>query len=435
MSRRGWFTVNNNPEVAMDSEFRYFVGIDWATEEHQVCVIDPRRKVLDERVVKHSGTAITELADILAKLGDPALTAVSIETPRGAVVEMLMERGFTLFHINPKQLDRFRDRHTVAGAKDDRRDAFVLADSLRTDTHLFRRVRIDEDDIAVLRELVRADDDLAKDHNGLTNRLREQLLRFFPQVMELVPSVDEPWVWELLELVPTPAVAAKVTAKRVAAVLTAHRIRRFDATKVLDVLRQPPLRVTTGATAAASAHIALLIPRLKLVAAQRKSVAHSMKELLARLAEKEAPEGQKSEHRDVTVLLSLPGVGGKVAATMLVEASQALADRDYPALRALAGVAPVTKQTGKNKRGRAEMRRAANNRLRNAMYHWSRVAAQTDVGSKAQYAALRAKGHSHGRALRSVADRNLRVLVAMLREGTLYDSTRPRKVTPHAIAA
>lgn len=416
-------------------EFKHFVGIDWATEEHQVCVIDPRRKVLEERKVKHSGTAITELADILAKLGDPSTTAVSIETPRGAVVEMLMERGFAVFHLNPKQLDRFRDRHTVAGAKDDRRDAFVLADSLRTDTHLFRRVRADEDDIVVLRELVRADDDLAKEHNGLTNRLREQLLRFFPQIMEICPSVDESWVWELLALVPTPAEAAKANAKRVAAVLTAHRIRRLDATKVLEVLRQPPLRATTGATNAACAHINLLLPRLQLVAAQRKAVERQVKQLLASLAEKEPPAGQKSEHRDVTVLLSWPGVGWKVAATMLVEASQALAERDYPALRSLTGVAPVNKQTGKNKRGRAEMRRAANNRLRNAIYHWSRVASQVDPHTKAQYHALRAKGHSHGRALRSVGDRNLRVLVAMLREGTVYDPGHPRKVEPNALAA
>lgn len=416
-------------------EFKHFVGIDWATEEHQVCVVDRQRRVLEERKVKHSGTAITELADLLAKLGDPASTAVSIETPRGAVVEMLMERGFAVFHLNPKQLDRFRDRHTVAGAKDDRRDAFVLADSLRTDTHLFRRVVADEDDIVVLRELVRADDDLAKEHNGLTNRLREQLLRFFPQVMELCPSVDEPWVWELLAVVPTPAAAAKVPLKRVGAMLAAHRIRRVDATKVLAVLRQPPLRVTAGATGAARAHIELLVPRLQLVAAQRKSVERSVKQLLASLAEKEPPAGQESEHRDVTVLLSLPGVGWKVGATMLVEASQALVTRDYSALRSLTGVAPVNKQTGKNKRGRAEMRRAANNRLRNAVYHWSRVAAQTDPGTQAQYRALRAKGHSHGRALRSVGDRNLRLLVAMLRTGSLYDPNRPRKAGPDAVAA
>lgn len=415
----------NNLGVYMEHEFKFYVGIDWATEEHQVCAIDGRRKVLVERAVKHSGTAIAELADVLARLGDPATTAVSIETPRGAVVEMLMERGFAVFHINPKQLDRFRDRHTLAGAKDDRRDAFVLADSLRTDTHLFRRARVDEDDVVILREWVRADDDLARDENGLANRLREQLQRYFPQALELCPSADEAWFWSLIELVPTPAAAAKVTTRRVAAVLAEHRIRRLDAETIVTTLRQPPLRVSAAAVQAACVHINMLLPRLRLVAGQRKGIERSVKALLASMAEKAPPPGQESEHRDVAILLSLPGVGWKVGATMLVEAGQALAERDYAALRSLSGVAPVTKQTGKNKRGRPEMRRAANNRLRNANYHWSRVATQTDERARAQYVALRAKGHTHGRALRSVADRNLRLLVAMLRDGTLYDPARP----------
>lgn len=105
---------------------------------------------------------------------------MAIETPRGAIVEMLVERGLEVFAINPKQLDRFRDRHTVAGAKDDRRDAFVLAKSLRTDLPSFRRVRLD-------------------------GPLREQLHRFYPQMLHLCHAADEAWLWALLDLAPTPA--------------------------------------------------------------------------------------------------------------------------------------------------------------------------------------------------------------------------------------
>lgn len=419
----------------MEHEFKVFVGIDWATEEHQVHAMDGRRKLLGERVVKHSGTAIGELAGWLQTLGDPASVAVAIETPRGAVVEMLLERGFAVFHLNPKQLDRFRDRHTVAGAKDDRRDAMVLADSLRTDAHLFHRVRADDDQVILLRELVRADDDLAKDQNGLTNRLREQLIRYFPQMLELCPSANEPWLWDLLVAIPTPAAAARASVNTVAKVLTDNRIRRIDAEKALATLQQPPLRVAAGTVDAATTHIRLLVPRLHLVEMQRKAIEKQVKSLLDDMAKQEPPPGQEVEHRDVTVLLSLPGVGWKVSATMLVEASQALAERDYPALRALAGVAPITKQTGKNKRGKVEMRRAANNRLRNAAYHWARVSTQADPHARAHYSALRARGHSHGRALRSVADRNLRLLMAMLRAHTLYDPDHPRKVQPDAAAA
>ena len=81
-----------------------------------------------ERDVRHGGTELSELCDwLLARTGAPAGTiAVAIETPRGPVVEALLERGFAVFSINPKQLDRFRDRFSVAGAKDDSRDAGFL---------------------------------------------------------------------------------------------------------------------------------------------------------------------------------------------------------------------------------------------------------------------------------------------------------------------
>ena len=141
---------------------RLLVGIDWASDEHTICILNPDRKVLDERNITHSGTGLGQLADQLMQLSgdDPGSVAVAIETPRGAIVETLVERGFAVYAINPKQMDRFRDRHMVAGAKDDRRDAFVLADALRTDLHLFHRVRLDPASFIRLRELSRAEEDV-----------------------------------------------------------------------------------------------------------------------------------------------------------------------------------------------------------------------------------------------------------------------------------
>jgi len=111
---------------------------------------------------------------------------------------------------------------------------------------------------------------------------------------------------------------------------------------------------------------------------------------------------------------------------MLAEASQPLAERNYHALWAHGGIAPVTKQSGK--RAHVMMRHGCDGRLRNAFYHWARVSTQVDPHRRAQYAALRQRGHTHGRALRSVVDRLLRILVAMLKSATLYDPNRPRRV-------
>src|SRR5262249_4550493 len=153
-----------------DNEYRFDVGIDWASEAHQVCVLDAARRIISERSFAHAGDAVAAFAEWLNELAgdDPGGVAVAIEIPRGAVVETLVERGFHVYAINPKQLDRFRDRHSVAGAKDDRRDAFVLGDSLRTDRDCFRRVRLDDPVVIQVRELSRVDEDLGRENSWPT---------------------------------------------------------------------------------------------------------------------------------------------------------------------------------------------------------------------------------------------------------------------------
>jgi transposase len=144
---------------------------------------------------------------------------------------------------------------------------------------------------------------------------------------------------------------------------------------------------------------------------------------LEQLAAVDPVEGEPREHRDVEILRSLPGVGRMVTATMLSEAAGPVADRDYPTLRTYGGAAPVTKRSGK-RAFFVHMRYGCKRRLRQALYHWSRTSLQRDAAARTYYDGLRARGHSHARALRSVADRWLRILVAMLRTGKLYDPSR-----------
>jgi len=170
---------------------------------------------------------------------------------------------------------------------------------------------------------------------------------------------------------------------------------------------------------AAREHVAVLVPRLRLVATQQTHCARRLEELLAALAATDTAE--RREHRDVTILRSLPGVGRVVAATMLAEAARPLAARDYQMLRAYAGVAPVTRQSGKTRL--VSMRRSCSGRLRTAVFHWATNSIRLDPRWRAHYDRLRQR-HSHARALRGVADRMLGVLVVMLNTGTLYDPAR-----------
>lgn len=418
------------------AKHQLFVGIDWATEEHVVCVLDAHGKVVGERVVKHDGAALRKFADWLLTLCErPDEIAVAIEVNRGAVVETLLERALQVYSINPKQLDRFRDRHTMAGAKDDRLDAYVLADSLRTDMRLFRRLDIDDPRVVLLREQVRVDHDLKADVNRLTNQIREYLQRYFPQMLELFDP-DEPVFWSLFALAPTPQRAARLKETRVQKVLREHRIRRMTAASVLAALQTTPLHVAAGVADANARSVAMAIERLRVAVRQRREVEKELSRILEELQQPDEEEGagestdeKRRDHRDVAILLSFAGLGTKTVATMIAESQQALADRDYRAIRALGGVAPVTKASGKRSRKKATvvMRRACSPLLRNAMYDWSFVAMQRDPASQAYYSAQRARGNDHPQALRALADRNLRILMAMLRRGTLYDPNQAAK--------
>lgn len=399
---------------------QWFVGVDWATEQHQVCVLAGDGKVVGERQVAHSGDGIADLCRWLDKLSGGHLTSVhaAIEMPHGAVVEMLLEREVQVYAINPKQLDRFRDRFTAAGAKDDRRDARVLADSLRTDRRSFRHLQVEDPEVIELRGCSRMREELKQDRNRLTNRLREQLHRYYPQMLELGGDLGAGWFLELWEKVPTPAAAARIRKASIAAILKRNRIRRHDAAGVLHILRQQPLRVSRGTTAAATAYIKSVIARLKLVDQQLQQAHRRLDELIAGIAGND-DSAETEEQRDASILRSMPGIGRIVLATLLAEATQALAARDYHTLRILTGVAPVTWRSGKTRV--VMMRRACNKRLREAMYHWARVAIQHDTASRERYAELRGRGKRHGHALRTVSERLLRVACAMLRDRTPYD--------------
>lgn len=398
-------------------DYDFYVGVDWAAEAHQVCVLDRLGKVLQEFVVRHSGEGLEELRSQLSErcAAQPSRVAVAIETPRGPVVEALLEGLFEVYAVNPKQLDRFRDRHSVAGAKDDRLDALVLADALRTDGRLMRRVRPDDPLVVQIRELSRIEEELGVEFGMLANRLREQLQRFHVQALALCPAANEPWLWSLLELAPSPAKAARLRPKQLEALLRKHRIRRFSASELLALLRSPALQVAAGTTEAAGAHIALLLPRLRLVQQQRADCSKRLEQLLQRFDQQQDGAGPGP----VQILLSLPGIGLSVASTLLSEAAQSLTEANYQALRTHSGVAPVTKRSGKA--WLVHMRYACSKRLRNALYHWARVSMQNDPRCAQHYATLRQHGHSHGRALRGLSDRLLKLLVAMLKNRQLFD--------------
>jgi transposase len=408
----------------LTNTYTLFVGIDLGSQAHQVCVIDREGNIRGERKIEHNGEAIQQMLIWLAELAggvSPENIAVALEAPRGAVIDALLERGYAIFTINPKQLDRFRDRYSMAGAKDDSRDAYVQANSLRTDLAHFRRLRPDHTQVIRLRELSRAQDAVQEDWRRSANQLWAYLQRYFPAILKLCSGADELWVFDLLEQTEAQSQrAAALSTEKLRALLRRRRIRRFSAEQLHQVL-QHPLALAAGVEQALAEQVILLLPRLRLLQQQQADIVRRTERLLKEMAKEE----NFPEHRSVEILRSIPGVGRVFTATVLSEATTPLQDRDYHALRILAGAAPVTRQSGKTKL--VSMRRACNERLRNAVGHAANSHRRKDPRAKQIYARLRARGNTHARALRGVADRLFELICVLLKSDQLYQLERRQR--------
>jgi len=408
----------------MKKKTRWFVGIDWGNEQHFVCLLDEAGRNIGGRFFDHSGDGIAAICEWLFEQTSASSAEsffVAIETTRGALVETLLERGMVVHSINPKQLAHFRGRQSAAEAKDDRRDALVLAKALRTDPEVFRVLTVPSAAVIELREWTRIMAEVKQTRVQVSLRFRAQIHRYFPQILELAGAdIASENFLRLWELVSTPAKAKRVRAGTIQKLLIELRIKRLDAAQALSTLRQTPLTVAPGTVEAATGHISLLIEQLRLINDQLKRAKARVDKITKRVAD------ENKEQRDVDILRSLPGVGRMVLATLLTEAPEPLANRDYHALRLLSGVAPVTESSGKRSKKNApvRMRRACNQHFRQAVHHWAGIAIRYDPKSRDHYAMLRARGHSHGRCARGIGDRLLKLACVLLKNQSLYDSER-----------
>ena len=227
-------------------------------------------------------------------------------------------------NLNPKQLDRFRDRFSPAGAKADRRDARVLASALRTDPHCLRQLESTDPTIVELREWSRLSEDLTRARTRLANRMREPLWRYYPQLLAAVgDDLAAPWPLDLWQCLPTPRAAQRVREKTLARLLAKHRIRRIDTAALRRQLPAEAVKVAPGAAEAAVAHVQLVVERLVLVHQQRVHAHCQLERLMGRLAESapadDSNASEETEPRgptgraDATILLSLPAIGTGVS--------------------------------------------------------------------------------------------------------------------------
>lgn len=395
---------------------RTFVGLDWAKEEHAVCVIDESGRVRARLRVPHTAVGIAALLAKLRRLADPAELPIAIERPSGALVDALVEAGHPVVPIHPNAVKAARPRYSAAASKSDPGDAYLLADLLRTDGHRFRPLKPLSDETRALRALVRTRDDLVAQRVALANQLRALLESFWAGAAVIFADVDSPIAISFLTDYPTPASAARLGPKRLARFLARHAYcGRRTPEQLLERLRSA---------------VAVDVGELEMLAKGElvRSLASILETLVAELAKITATvEHAIAEHSDAWIL-SFPRIGRVNAAQILAELAD---DRSRFAsdahLAAEAGVAPVTRQSGKHRA--VSFRWACNKRLRNGLTCWADNSRHASPWAARVYSDARSRGCDHPHAVRILARAWTRIL------WRCWQDSQPYALDKHRAAA
>lgn len=389
-----------------------FVGIDWAAEIHAVCVMNAAGKVTAQFTVAHSAEGITGLTRRLARLGDPADVPVAIERPDGRLVDLLLEAGHPVVPVKPNAIKAWRDGEVLSGAKSDAGDAAVIAEYLRLRYHRLAPAAPYSGETRALRTVIRTRDDLVEMRVAATNQLAALLDAHWPGAKAVFADVESPVSLEFLTRYPAPASARHLGEKRMAAFLVKHGYSgRRTAAQLLERLRAAPAGTTDEALTEALRDAVLAM--VAVLTALNAAVKDLDRSAAAHLG----------EHPDGKIFTSLPRSGQVNAAQMLAEwgdCRQAYAGPDSVA--ALAGVTPVTRESGKHRA--VHFRWACNKRFRKAMTTFADNSRHASPWAAKIYNDARAAGKDHPHATRILARAWIRVIYRCWLDSVPYDPAK-----------
>lgn len=388
-----------------------FVGDDWAEAHHDVYVCDDVGAKLAARRVPEGIAGIAVLHELIGgHAADPGEVVIGIETDRGLWVQALVAAGYQLYAINPRAASRYRDRHSVSGAKSDPGDAKMLAELVRTDRHNHRRVAGDSAVAEGIKVLARAHQTLIWERTRATNRLRCSLREYFPAALDTFDELADRDTLAVLAAAATPTEAARLGTAKVRSVLRrAGRQRNLDtrAETIAAGLHADALRAPAAVEAAHGATTRATVAIIVELNAQ-----------IARLASELADHFE--QHPDSDIYLSLPGVGVVLGARMLGEfGDDPNRYADPKSRKNYAGTSPITRASGN--RSVALARFIRNRRLADALDQAAFCSISSSPGARAFYDHRRAAGDSHHQALRALANRWVGILHGCLTHHTLYD--------------
>ena len=397
-------------DIEQHDSVEVFVGVDVGKGAHHAVALDRKGKRLLDSALPNDESKLRALIGKLKEYGKILLVVDQPATVGALPVAVAGAEGVLVAYLPGLAMRRIADLH-AGEAKTDARDAYIIAEAARSMPHTLRSLKIADSQVAELTMLCGFDEDLAAQITATSNRIRGLLTQIHPALERVVgPHLDHPAMLDLLERYPSPAQLASLSQKQLSTRLLklAPRMGKTWATEIVQALAEQTV-VVAGTQAAG-----IVLPRLALQLAalrkQREEVAKEVERLVL-------------PHPLHPVLTSMPGVGVRTAARLLVDvATRAFASAAH--LAAYAGLAPVTRRSGSSIRGELPSRRG-NKQLKRAMF-LSAFAALRDPISKAYYTRKISQGKRHNQALIALARRRCDVLFAMLRDGTLYCRHGPK---------
>ncbi|MCX5658341.1 MAG: IS110 family transposase [Planctomycetota bacterium] len=391
------------------SERSVFAGFDWASDHHDIVVVDRSGAVLDEFRIDDTAEGWQQLRQRLS--GHPDL-AVVIETSCGAAVERLLEAGYAVFPINPKAAKRYRERKAPSGTKADRMDAWSMADALRLDGHTWRRLKPDDPLTVELRILCRDEIALIEQRTALICQLQAALHEYYPTALQ---AFDGAWKmrssWAFVERFPTPAALRSAGKRAWEKFLHVHKLWHSKELYERRLTLFADAEQFGGSPAVTNAKSLLA----RTLAGQLRVLQDHLDEYRSRITER------FEQHPDHDLFGSLPGAGEKLAPRLLAELGDDRTRFDSAeGLQCFAGTAPVSYQSGQIRK--AYFRRACHKTLRATVHLWANLSRPVCPWAEAYYQRKRATGQSHACALRCLGQRWLKILWKMWQTRTPYDA-------------
>lgn len=383
-----------------------FVGFDWASDHHDVVIVDRPGAIVEDFRFDDTAEGWKQFAQKLSRYPQ---AAVAIETSSGMAVERLMDGGLAVYPVNPFSAKRFRERKAPSGTKSDQFDAWCLADALRMEGQTWRALKPNDPLTAELRMLCRDEIALTEQRTALVCQLRAALKEYYPTALEAFDDWTVPSSWAFIEVFPTPAALVQAGKRKWEKFLHTHKLYRPTTYEHrLSLFAQAQTFCGNPATVKAKCLLAAaLAAQLRVLQSHLNKFRERIQELF-------------DQHPDHELFGSLPGAGAKLAPRLLAELGDDRARFDsHEALQCFVGTAPVTYQSGKVKK--AYIRLACHKILRHTVHLWVNLSRDQCPWAQAYYQKKREQGQTHACALRCLGQRWLKILWKMWQTRQPYD--------------